>query len=576
MLTSAAVAGLSAQQLPEPKFFSGCAVYSISENGKWVVSNCYEKIRLINLETGTETVFEDDGSYTYSYMATTINSVSNDGVLVADMDFNGTYATYNENGEWKRLDTADGVLSNNGANGITPDGTRICGIIGRSKLAITDDDVTMWVPAVWDRQADGSYGAPTFLPYPEKDLFGRNIQGANTMAITADGRTIAGTVTAATGMFEYPIVYKQADDGTWSYTLPSASSFNPNHVTLPPYPGESPAMPNYEDYMTTEEIDTYNQAVDDYWMDPDRDPELYPNVEDYMSAEAKTRYTADMAAYDVALNEWAPLFAAYQEAYEQIVADSPQFEKNQLGLATDGSGLAVTYTYEKAPDEDDPDAGWGWMPFGDTVKNVWYYDFNTNEVTKYDAKELSTCGYAGGYILAVETTDDGLYNGYLLKNGQYLSLYDFLCSKGENIKEWVDLNMVHEAEIYDWETGEVDVKNMTATGMPVATSNLSVLCSYTESLWGDYEPESYVFELGDGAAISEIVTDKRGVELDAEGNLLVGAGVAAVTVYDVAGRCVLNAASPAASVDCGNLAEGVYVVNVTYADGTTAATKVAK
>jgi len=55
---------------------------------------------------------------------------------------------------------------------------------------------------------------------------------------------------------------------------------------------------------------------------------------------------------------------------------------------------------------------------------------------------------------------------------------------------------------------------------------------------------------------------------------VLGADVKAVAIYDVAGRCVKNAATQ--TVACGDLADGVYIVNVTYADGTTTSMKIAK
>ena len=135
--------------------------------------------------------------------------------------------------------------------------------------------------------------------------------------------------------------------------------------------------------------------------------------------------------------------------------------------------------------------------------------------------------------------------------------------------------MNHQMESFDYETEQVVTKNFTVTGLPHATPDLRYIISWTFDAWNQtWEPVSYLFDLGVGVAISETFADKKAAAFDADGNLVLGADVKAVAIYDVAGRCVKNAA--AQTVACGDLADGVYIVNVTYADGTAASVKVAK
>lgn len=563
-LAATAIVASGAEQ-KEPKFYSNSAIQNISPNGKWAVSNVYGTVVLINTETGEETVFEAGEIDVPFYIIGMGNALSNDGVMLCSTETSSN-ATYYD-GEWKDLKVGEAANANSSANGITPDGSRICGNLGLMEMTL--DDVTMIVPAVWDRQADGSYGDYTILPHPEVDFTNRAPQYITAIVISDDGRTIVGQVVDCRGAFHYPIVYTQNADGEWSYTLPTESLMNPNNVVIPEYPGESPVRPQAEEFLDEESKAAYDEALD-AWVASGYDPTLYPDPLNYMTDEQRQAYDAADAEYETEFAAWSVKYDAFEEAYWAYVEASPNFQFNQIALSPDGKAFAMTHTVE-----DESGMG-GWMPSA-SIDHVWVINLENNEITKYEDKLLGVKSWAGGYVLAVETdTETGCFNGYMLKDGQVTSLYDYLCGKGEDIKEWVDLNMTHETEVWDWETETIVIKSVSYTGVPVASADLGLIASWTSSVWGDYSPESYLFDFRDSSGIASIKADRKSaIAFDVNGDLTVGEGVAELAVYDLGGVCLMRVANPAAKLSC-DIARGVYVVKATYADGTTAAIKAVK
>lgn len=89
---------------------------------------------------------------------------------------------------------------------ITPDARMAAGFVG-----------IPYTPCVYNLETE----TLEILPAPERDLAGGTPQGVIPHVISDDGRTVAGVVMDDTGMHEYPIIFRRADDGSWSYSLPT-------------------------------------------------------------------------------------------------------------------------------------------------------------------------------------------------------------------------------------------------------------------------------------------------------------------------------------------------------------------
>lgn len=565
LLSAAAIATCAyGENPPEPKLLTGSAIQALSPNGKWAVSEYLGTITLINLETNEEVTF---GPTETDYTQYTLGKglvLTDEGMLLCSSDNGG--ATFYQDGKWTTLNSGDAALSMTSCNGIATATGRICGDLGLAEM--TTEDVTMIVPAIWDRNADGSYGDYVVLPHPDLDITGRLPQYVFAQAISEDGKTVVGQIIDYRGAFTYPILYKQDAEGKWSYTLPTEALNNPDHIVLPEEPGESPVQPDPKDYMSAETRADY-QAKYDAWIASGFQSDLYPGeAQDYLTEEEKAKYDSAMAAYNQAKEEWDNKFNAFDEAYFDIIGSSPNFQMNQVALSPDGQYFAMTWCQQV----DDP---MSWFPV--YIDHVWVFDTETDEITKYEDQECSVKSWAAGCVLAAtRDSENGSYNGYLLKDGKTTSLYDYLCAIDETIKDWVDLNMVHDVESYDYETEEVVIKKITATGLPSASADLSIIASWTETSWTDtYEPESYIFDLRGCTGLTAPAARKSAPAFDTSGNLIVGADAAEVAVYNLAGTCVLKVASPAATIAC-DIAKGLYLVKTTYTDGTAATAKLVR
>ncbi|MGM9859621.1 MAG: hypothetical protein ACI31C_02575, partial [Muribaculaceae bacterium] len=217
-------AGVAAQaQFVEPLAMPGYSWQGISPDGKYVVSELNGTLSIINLETYEEFLYEEDWSTGASYSGGLGNYLSATGIILGSTTSDGN-ACYWKDGEWFEL-YSEGTTDCNLANGITPDGSRICGSVSQAPFSV-DAKVIMQVPCYWDATEDG-YGEYHVLPHPETDFSGRIPQYITALYISEDGKTIAGQVRDYTGFCVYPILYTQNADGEWSYSLPNIETFCP-------------------------------------------------------------------------------------------------------------------------------------------------------------------------------------------------------------------------------------------------------------------------------------------------------------------------------------------------------------
>ena len=544
----------------DPQLLTGYAITAISANGQWGVSQVYGDVALVNLQTGEVVAsFEHDDAADRYYTPGFTNTLSDDGLLLCT-DQTSSNATYHYQGAWHTLSTGEYIDSNSSANGITPDGSRICGNLGVGSFM--EDYALMIAPVIWDRQADGSYGDYVILPHPETDVFGAAPQYITATAISADGHTIAGQIVDSRGCFTYPIIYIEDENGNWTYDLPAMDLTNPEGLELPKHPGEAPEYPSESQFMSEEKAAEYEQAVTDFYNGVETEE---PVAEDYMTEEEIEAYEAAMGEFE----EWESLAYEYDDAYYAIIDTSVSWEFNQVSLSADGTKLGLCQLTEvikpgyRVPQE-------AFFP--------WIFNLDGSEPETYDETSMYISGFANNYLLAAEVDElTTCYNGWLLKDGEATSLYNYLATKGDDIKSWVDLNLSHEWEVEDGETGDIDVETIMYTGMPSASNDLSVIASWTPSMWDTYAPESYIFNLGsEDSGIAAVVADgSASVSLDEEGNLSVSADIVDLAIYDLSGVCVKHVANPAGTVAC-DLANGVYVVMTTDANGAVVATKVVK
>lgn len=558
----------SASAFQTPKTFDNASFQGISPNGNYLVSDMFGTVTIYDIANDNQYSYSEDETGLISYSVGVGNFVSNNGVVLASTTslFN---AAYWKDGKWTELAVPNPELTNL-LNGITPDGKRICGNVGSDAISI-DASNLMQAPAYWDLQADGTYSSYNLLPHPDTDFLGRTPQYITATYISADGKVIAGQVMDYSGGFCQPIVYTQGDDGKWSYKLLLQELFTPEGE-IPADPGEAPWPPEASSFMTPEEQAAYDAAMQAYW-DSGYDETLFPEVDDYLSADAKAAYQKAKEEYQKAFDEWAEKQAKWSDFFDSLFDTVPTYQFNDLRLSSDGKQYVTTLLVE---DENSDPMSWGMASYTQTPIVI---DIASDSASKLDF----------GISMAVtQVLNDGIYlahegvnkipdNGYIIRNGKCMSIYDYLAAFSPDMEEWMQKNMVHEVEEYDWETGEFSIQEYTFTGMPLASADLSVLSLWTQAAW-DFETImtwGCVIDMTQFAGIADVAAGKGAdvVKFDASGALCLGADVVSAAVYDLSGRLVLSATG---STVANSLAKGVYVVKALCADGSAITAKVSK
>ncbi|MDE5568675.1 MAG: hypothetical protein K2J12_09580 [Muribaculaceae bacterium] len=559
----------------DPTIYLGSALQRISPNGNVAVSEVYGTVTIFNLKDGTQTSFGPNDESITEYSIGNGNSINADGSIIL-LSVNYDQSVYFENGELHELTVPNPNLTNS-FNGITPDGSRICGNVGYASMDDAyADDVTMNAPAYWDRNADGKgYGTYNLLPAPKLDFFGRAPQYVKAIAISSDGKTIAGQITDARGMYHYPIIYQQDNQGKWSYSLPTEKLFNPDKIPFVEYPGEGKAEPSPAEFMTSEKKEAYDNAVLN-WDWSSGDP--YPDYKDYMTEQEIAKYDEAIAQFETEQAQWQEKWDSWNEFYNNVIESSPNFQDNNVFLSTDGKKTIGTLC--RVIDNPDPMA---WVPWIE-VYTPCSVDIATGQLTMVDTEiSCAASGVADNDIIFASNEVGAMpMTGYIIKDGQVQTIEEYIASRNPAYGAWIKENMLHEVMKYEYnedtEDWEEVFEELTFTGVPVATPDLSIVIFWNDRAWDDgyeYFAESVLFDMSATGGVNSITASEGNLSVDEKGNLIVPAGFESVQVYNVSGACVKSVDAPAGIVEL-NLANGVYVVKGNRNDGSVSVIKISK
>lgn len=533
----------------------------MSPNGRYAGSEFDGVVTILDTKSGTLTSFgTDDGGF---YSLGMGNCLNNSGLLLGSQT-ESYDASYYENGEWKSLPVPNSVGMADLANGVTPDGSRICGTLAIKALDV--DASMMTVPVIWNRQADGTYGEYFVLPHPDKDFTGREPQQISANWISDDGKTIAGQVTDYGGAVQEIIIYRQDADGNWSYELPFFDLYNPEKLEFPEYPGEGPESPVEEDFMSEGEKANYQDAIQE-WIDGGYQGS-YPDYSDYMDDEEKAAYEAAREKYEKELEEWSEKYNAFDDVYYACLDVAPLMVFNSEILSTDGKLYVVACQVEN-PNS----TSW----FDATMEETWKFDLESNEITKYTNVEgVSATTICSGGILVGSTSIWDNPQGYITENGEWKPIVEYIEKRKPEWTEWIGENMLHNVVVgMDEEWNDI-YDDVLLTGMPVASADLSVILTSAQNVW-DFMTytKAYLFDFGQADAAVKTIAADGNIVIKAEGKTIVVEGdVASIEVFDVNGRQVLNVDAPASVVPT-NLASGIYVVRAVAPNGAVTTAKVA-
>lgn len=575
LLLSATLATLAlSASAAEPQLYDASWA-AFSPNNRYLVSdNRGGSITIYDLVENKEYLSEcsEDG-YTLYYSVGLGNIASNNGIVLGATTSNGD-AAYWQNGEWHQLDLS-GATGFSGSNGITPDGSRICGSLGTAEM--TMDEAIMSVPCYWDRKSDGTYGEVKILPHPTEDFLGMTPQYITAIAISEDGKTIIGQMRSSTGAFNDPVIYKQDQNDNWTYTLPTKHLFNPDHLEIPPYPGEfSESSPSAVDFMSEASAADYQEAMN-AWRQSGYKQELYPNADDFMTADEKAAFEKAEAEYDQKLAVWNEQYDAFTAVYQEVVATSPMYVFNNIIFSADGKYAAIAREFE------DPNGDpWSWFPA--MIQNVCLINLETFEVQQINSVEsMSPTSITTDGTIFASTGDQGdIIKSYVIKDGLVQDLQEYLLSFHPEWKEWMDENLTKEIEMYEEDpiTGEWDIvmKEFTIGGVPIASNDGKLVATWAPNLgWEGTYYLAVLYDLSDVAGIADatVAAGKLALAMDAQGNIALKGDAKSLEVFNLAGSKVASYANPGAYVES-QLAKGIYLVRATAADGSAVVAKLAR
>lgn len=559
MMTASALA----QGSVTPEINPNHCYQHISPNGRYLVSELYGNLTVIDRSSSTSYDNLGDDTGEIYYTSGLGNSVSNNGIVLASTR-SLCDASYWQNGQWHQLDTTGSTGGNDLANGITPDGSRICGSISAHEITISEDALMM-VPVYWDRNADGSYSECKPLPHPTTDLLGRTPQYVTAISISDDGRTIIGQITDCSGFLQQPIVYTQSADGEWSYKVLLADQFIPEGLEIPADPGEGPAEPSKANFMSPEKLAEYEEAMN-AWAASGYEGEG-PNEDNYLTEEELEAYNTAYGIYLGDYGTWQIASEAFWSAMEQIVAYAPHFEFNNILISPDGSKYVTTNAIE-IPDE------MSWFPV--YRSEPWIIDIAADKVAaKHDSIDaVITAVPNNETILAFSGVSTVPCTGYVITADKATPLHEYIAAQAPHLKQWIDENLFHTIELMNYETEEVTVLEVYYTGMPLASSDMKTLAFWTTSDWDyDYVTMGYVVDLSAQNSL-HAVESPDAVKIDASGRVDLAPGVVKVEIYNPAGQCIHSGnGSEKITLDA---PAGLYIVKATMSNGIAATAKIIK
>ena len=416
-------------------------------------------------------------------------------------------AAYFKDGAWVVLPQLSGKLTGfNSANACTPDGSVICGSLGSEGADMSTSDRLMLYPVVWTLNADGVYVCQE-LPHPTKDFTGRVPQYVTAMDISADGNTIVGQMVDYSGFYVVPILYTRNAEGAWTYQLLAEDQVYDKEkaATLPEWV-EQPVQPRAEDYMSADDVDDYNDAVEAYNeayqrcvagdLDWSELPE-YPEKGFYISdQEQAAAYAAAVEKYNEENAAWYAAFEAFDEALTEANTGK-NFEFNSIHITPNGKYILTDL---KEPDPDPDPMAW----FPESIYTNCVFD-----LTKVDTPMLTTSSNMlstgildNGFFVVAAPKSDYARSSYVATPGSnHLTPIADWCKASGNTAagEYINSEMRFEAINYVWNEDnemydEVIVGDSLITGTGIFSADGKTFVTWLQNP-STYEYVTYTVNL---------------------------------------------------------------------------------
>lgn len=498
-----------AQVTTEPEnveYYKNVYLSKMSPNGLWIGSNTIPA-GMYNTSTGEITIYENlELSYGLG------NSVANNGQGVGDYNDTPVMVIGEE------IIYPDLLMEYTSCiiNAITPDATRICGVI-KDKDSEID-----YYPFVADLDASGNVVNVVVPDYPKLDLFQSPPMYVKAQWISEDGKTMSGEVVDFRGMYVYPIVFTEVEDGVWEYSLPSESLFNPDHIEIGLNPDlTEPFFPEPEEFMSGIRKSLYLEAFQE-WVANGAIGDS-PNIFIYMTEEEAAEYIEKATTYNDWLENTWPAIVEYRTTYQEIINSSPNFVENDACLHPLGQFM-VTHAFV--------------LENNDIIAKWYKFNLTNGAITIYNIPEEDLYPHqilSDGTVVGTTNIRGGA-KCYLLLPGRktFTSFVDFLQPTYPEIAAWITTN---------FETG---------SGVISLSEDLSVISGATTAdNLTVYDYENADFYLSSYILTDMVLSGVKGIEADKNFD-------GTFKVFNLQGVKVLET-KDASAVE--NLQKGIYIVN---------------
>lgn len=503
------IMGIVMANATEPSIYPDFRINWLSSDGSWAGSTNAGVVNLINVGTAEILSFDDEVSPGLG------NYLSNNGIFVGkNSAVNGP--AYYKDGVWSSLPLNPNDQYTCLAQGITADGSRICGQVGREDFSL-DFPEAMSTPVVWYSNGQG-YDEYFELPHPTVDVENMAPQYVTALAISDDGKKIVGQVRSNSGRYNMPIMYEEDKNGEWSwrYLWP----LNLEGVELPEPPGTSPAYPIVTDFCDEERAAYYNQMIEESG--------IYLSPEELLTEEEYEEWLAAWDEYWTLIHEYWEAYSAYVTALEEYIT-VPRFDFNNILMSANGRYVVSTeIVYDMYT----------------MTCNVYICDTENNDtwttITSSE-KVLATFVSNNGDVLASSPSYDTFRVAYICQadSKSFIPIQNYVQGKSEALYLWMDENMRHDHPSEDGST----VTNGWCTGTMCASADLSVLASWEANAWDESVPEyyySYILPMDCLSGVKNIVSANDET---------------CGPVYNLQGVKVAN------SINVTTLPTGIYIVN---------------
>lgn len=444
-------------------------------------------------------------------------------------------------------------------HGISWDGSRICGIVANPRDYNMDEydpdlQTMMYLPIYCDVDpATGIPGDPVFLPTPNKDFFGTVPSYCTAVWISDDGKRILGQVIDNSGFYIYPIVYRQLENGSWDYILPSEELFNPNNLEIPKYPVPTMKAPQAEDYIGNPEnkalfillsdqyTATAGESTDPYLMlnpatNGDRALMTQQEWDDYQKALADYKNYMD--------NEFEAQLNKYYLEYNNFMSQSTSFL--QSSMAMNNAGTLISQTKLVTVRE-------GLVPVTYQIPVLFDLEKNTYQIIGDDTTTMQISQILpDGTLICVtpkpgpSTPDLTPQHSYVVAPGtkEFIPIEDYIKASNPDVYAWYQEYLYHDVEVSLNKT-----KKMTVTGLVSVSDDFTAMSAGVDMWAWDYETGDYITYFVTGMKSPLAAVDQITNDFSANGG---------VKVYNLQGAKVLDSPDKAAVK---TLPSGVYIIN---------------